>query len=151
MLDVNHRFFDIENYICINLNRIVSKVLKGKDFSPTFRNVTTLNENETEVLLNMRSGKYESVSVKMKDGKVEMIESTETIESQQKLIELLKDADYQTIEVKSRDGKVASIKRTVKKKTASKATGRPRASSSTEPLRSSDEPTSDAVHSNAHG
>lgn len=151
MFDVNHRFFDIENYICINLNRVVSKVLKGKDFSPAFRNVQTLNEDETEVLLNMRSGKYESVSVKMKNGEVEMIEATESVESQQKLVELLKDADYQTIEVKTRDGKVASIKRTVKKKTASKATGRPRASHSTEPLRSSDEPTSDAVPSNAHG
>lgn len=150
MLDVNHRFSDIENYICINLNRVVSKVLKGKDFSPAFRNVQTLNEDETEVLLNMRSGKYESVSVKMKNGEIELIEATESIESQKKLIELLKDADYQNIEVKTRDGKIASIKRTVKKKTATKATGRPRASSSTEPLRSSDDPTSDAVPSHAH-
>lgn len=152
MLDVNHRFSNIEHYICINLSSIVSTFFEGgKDFSPAFRNVATLNEDEADMLLQMRSGAYESVNVRMKDGKIEMIEATETIEAQRKLVDILKEADYQSIEVKTRDGKIASIKRTVKKKPASKATGSPRASLSTEPLRSSGEPTSEAVPSNAHG
>lgn len=151
MLDVNHRFSDIENYICINLNRIVSKVLKGKDFSPAFLNVQTLNDDETEMLLQMRSGKYESVSVKMKDGKVELIEATETMEAQKRLVEILQEEDFQDIELMRRDGQTVSIKRKIQKKSSSKVTGKTRASSSTELLRSSDKPKSDAVHSNAHG
>jgi len=151
MLDVNHRFSDIENYICINLNRIVSKVLKGKDFSPVFRNVTTLNEDEMEVLLHMRQNNCESVSVKMKDGKVELIEATQTEESQKKFIELVKEAKYQKIEVQIAGGEIVSIKRKVKTKPESKATEHTRASPSTEPLRSSDKPKSNAVPSNAHG
>lgn len=145
LVETNRQIFDIEDYICINLNRLVSRIFKDLDFTPVYQASTKLNEEELNVLLHMRSGRYESVSVMMKDGKIEMIEATETIEAQTRLVELLRESDYQHIEVKTRDGKVASIKRTVKRKTASKATGRPRASS-TEQLRPSGEPTSDADH-----
>ncbi len=149
MLDANMQLFDVENFICISLNTIVSRLYKNQDFSPAFRYVETLNKDEAEVLFQMRCGNYENVSVKMKDGKIELIEATQTIDAQKRFIELLKEADYQDIQVKTADGKVVSIKRTVKTKTVSKATENLRASS-TEPLRQSDKPKSKAVRSNAH-
>ena len=149
LVEPNRQFFGIEDHICINLNRLVSRCFKDRDYTPLYKASTKLNDDEVDVLLHMRSGNYESVSVKMKDGKVELIEATQTIESQKKFIELVKEAKYQKIEVQTADGKVISIKRTVKTKPASKATGQTRALSSTEPLRSSDKPKSNAVRSNA--
>lgn len=149
MLDLNHNYFGIENYLFINLNRVISKVFKDKDFSPVIRNAISLDEDEIDVLLRMRSGAYESVSVKMKDGKIELIEAVQSIESQKRFVDLMKEAKYQKIELQTEDGKVVSIKRTVKTKPAAKATENLRASS-TEPLRSSEKPKSKAVRSNAH-
>jgi len=148
MLEINMRLFDLKNYMCISLNTILSKLYTNKDFSPVLRYVETLNEDEAEVLFQMRCGVYESVSVKMKDGKIELIEATETIDAQKRLIELLKEADYQEIQVKTVEGKIVSIKRTIKRKPVTKPTGHTRAAS-TEPLRPSEKPKSKAVRSNA--
>lgn len=149
LVEVNRQIFGIDDHICINLNRLASRIFKDKDFTPVYQASTQLNDDELDVLLHMRSGSYENVSVKMKDGKVELIEATQTIESQKKFIELVKEAKYQKIEAQTENGKIVSIKRTVKTKPAIKATGQTRALSSTEPLRSSDKPKSNAVRSNA--
>lgn len=150
LVEVNRQAFKIDDHICINLNRLASRLFKDKDFSPPYRANVRLSDEEADMLLQMRSGNYESVTVKMKDGHIEMIESTETIEAQTRLVEILQDAAYQDIEVKTKEGKVVSIKRTVKQKTASKATERIRASS-TEPLQSSDKPKLNAVrYAEAH-
>lgn len=115
-IEWNRLTFHIDDYICIDLNRIVSRIFKDKDFTPIYQASTKLNDDELDVLLHMRSGNYESVSVKMKDGKVELIEATQSVESQKKFIELVKEAKYQKIEVQTADGKIVSIKRTVKQK-----------------------------------
>lgn len=145
----NCREFKIGDHICINLNRLASGIFEGKDFTPVYH--SDLDNNEVAVLLHMRDRDCESVSVKTKDGKIELIEATQTVEAQKRIVDLLKEHAYQDITVKRRGGKIVLIKRTVQTKPASKATGKTRASSSTEPLRSSDKPKSNAVHSNAHG
>jgi hypothetical protein len=91
----------------------------------------------------MRLGNCSSVNVKMKDGHVEVIEATQTVEGQKRFVDLLKEDDYQDIEVKQRDGKIVSIKRT--KHHRPKVTGKTRASS-TSPSRSSETPKSNADH-----
>ena len=139
----------LDNFICISLNTIVSNIYKNHDFSPALQYFEVLTKEEADVLFQMRSGKYESVGVKMNNGEIVLIEATQTIDAQKRLIDLLKDADYQDIQLKTATGKIVSIKRTVKIKPASKATENLRASS-TEPLRSSDKPKSKAVRSNAH-
>lgn len=150
-LDARNRCSVIDSYISINLNRVIQDIFKGRnfDFYPKATGFT-LTEDELNLINDVRKGNFESIRIRLKGGEIEMIEATESIDAQKRIVEILSDADFQNIEVKKKDGKIVSIKRTVKKKPASKATGRTRASS-TEPLRSSDKPKSEAVHSNAHG
>jgi hypothetical protein len=150
-LDARNRCSVIDSYISINLNRVVQDIFKDRnfDFYPKTTGFT-LTEEELNLINDVRKGNFESIRIRLKGGEIEMIEATEKIDAQKRIVEILSDADFQDIEVKKKDGKIVSIRRTVKKKPASKATGRTRASS-TEPLRPSDKPKSNAVHSNAHG
>ncbi len=150
MAQLSRDIYGFESFLSINLNAVVSRIYKGKDFSPVSQHSVSLNQEEIEVLFEMRQGRCSSINVRMKDGRVELIESTETVEAQKRLVDLLKEEEYQDIEVKKRDGKIVSIKRTKQKKPESKATGKTRASSSTEPLRQSEKPKSKVVRSNAH-
>jgi len=147
-LDARNRCSFLDCYISINLNNLVMDIFKDKDFYPHAAGFT-LTEDELSLINDIRKGNFESIRIRLKDGKIEMIEATESINAQKRIIEILNDADFQDIEVKKKDGKIVSIKRTVKTKTASKATENLRASS-TAPLRPSEKPKSKAVHSNAH-
>lgn len=149
-LDARNRCSFLDSYISINLNNLVMDIFKGRDFYPTATGYV-LTEDELNLISDVRKGNYESIRIRMKGGQIELIEATESTNAQKRIIEILSEAAFQDILVKQRGGKITSIKRTVQKKPASKATGKTRAPSSTEPLRSSDKPKSNAVHSNAHG
>ncbi|MEI8229740.1 MAG: hypothetical protein WCG83_01220 [Candidatus Peregrinibacteria bacterium] len=147
MVQLNREWFGLKSFLSININTIVSRIFNGKDFFPMLTHLVSLTNEEIEVILEMRQGHYSCISIKMRDGHIELIESTETMEGQKRFIDLLKDGDYQDIEVKKRDGKIVSIKRTKQRKPT--ATGKTRAPS-TSISRLSEKPKSKADSSNAH-
>lgn len=140
----------IDSYLCLNMNQLVQELYSNKfDFYPKVENTSLrLTAEELSLLGDMRSGQFESIRVRLRDGKIELIEATQTVKSQRRIIEILEDARYQDIEVKRADGQVVSIKRTIKKHPGKTATEDLRAL--TNPSRSSENPKSEANDSHAH-
>jgi len=112
------RMGHLKNHIQIFLNPLILKFLKLKEpYNPDRLKLSSLSKDENQVIDNLRSGNYESVKIKMKDGKINLIESEELVNSKNKIIDLLKEGNFQDIELKQRDGNIVSIKRTIKMKT----------------------------------
>ena len=109
-------FFPIANHVRIEINPILQRLFPKLELG-TIREVRVqLADDEMEVLQLIRSGRFESVTVKRKNGRIERIEAEETVEAQRRIAEILQDADFQDISVKKENGRVVSIKRTIKKK-----------------------------------
>ena len=75
-----------------------------------------LTTEELELLYMMRMEEYESIRVKMFDGKIERFEATELIKNETRIIDILKKGRYQSIEIKQDQGRIVQIKRTIRKK-----------------------------------
>lgn len=106
----------IGSHIRINLNQLIQRIYPTMDLKPITRNSLELTPEEMELMLFVRTGNFESITVKRKDGKIEFIEGTETLSADARLTEIIKEQDYQTIEIKTANGKTVGFKRTIKKR-----------------------------------
>ena len=63
----------------------------------------------------LRTGSYNSVTIKYRNGEMERIEAEEEV-PERRIIDILKEADFQDVTIKRRDGKVVHVSRTLLKK-----------------------------------
>lgn len=108
-----------ENGKCIllTLNDYVKERLPNMYVPPCYINLCDMGDDESSLIEIIRTKNFESIKIKMKDGKIDIIEGTEKIAlKNKKIVDLLKDEDFQNIELKQESGKVVCIHRTVKKK-----------------------------------
>ncbi len=75
-----------------------------------------LSKEEKQVLKMLRQQAFESIKVTQRNGRIDMIESTQRIEERTKFVDILKEHDYQNIEIKQNDGRVVYINRTIRTK-----------------------------------
>lgn len=106
----------VDDHIVININKILAETFPRTDFRPEFEPHLSLLPEEMELMAMIRLGNYESIEVKLNDGRIERFDSTENILTDKKLSNILKEHKYQKIEIIQQNGKVQCIKRTVKKK-----------------------------------
>ena len=108
---------EIDSFISVNLNRLIQRMYPDKDLAAKFQATLNLSPEEMELMLFVRTGNFETITVKRKDGKIDLIEATETLSvADARVTKILNEQDYQTIEIKKADGKIVCIKRTIKKK-----------------------------------
>ena len=119
-----------QNYIFIKLNPIVNKLLQLKNLSPikthsglydaydnADKQMLATNPSESELLLMSRDKGIHEITVHLKNGKIERLESKEDLseEIKQKVANampnLLKKSKYQTITIAVNDGKVVRVLR----------------------------------------
>ena len=112
----NMEITGLEPHVHINLNAILRSMYPDRDLSPVVGNTMKLSDEEMELLVLIRMGEYEQLTVKQQDGRIELIEGTQTEKPDQRITEILGKGEWQDISLKQRDGKVVSIKRTVQKK-----------------------------------
>lgn len=105
-----------DDSILICLNDILQRIYGDKDLKPDYSTNYDLTKEEVQLLIAIRLDLWSEIKIRGKDGKITMIERTENIENETKVIEILRSHNYQNIELKQVDGKVVSFKRTVKKK-----------------------------------
>jgi len=113
--DISASNFHFADHIKISLNRILQmSFFKSKvDLEPIPESIHDLSHEETELLFMLRMGKYESIKVKLEDGKIELLEGVEMLKNDKRIIDILHENNYQNIEIKQKDGNVVLIKRTV--------------------------------------
>ncbi|MGE3799470.1 MAG: MerR family transcriptional regulator [Candidatus Kapaibacterium sp.] len=112
-----NRSLALFHYVLIDFSLILRGVFQNSNFTPDFGTGYDLTEEEQEFLLMLRTGNYDSLTIRSKGGMIETIESEEVITGQ-RIADVLKQEDFQNIEIKKRDGKVVRMTRTTLKKLA---------------------------------
>lgn len=105
----------LADHVRINLNAIVQRLLPKFDLDPKIDTPLHLRDEEVHVLFMLRTGNYNSVTIKYRNGEMERIEAEEEI-PERRIIDILKEADFQDVTIKRRDGKEVHVSRTVLKK-----------------------------------
>jgi hypothetical protein len=105
----------LADHVRINLNAMVQRLLPKFDLHPNISTPVHLSDDEVHVLLMLRTGNYQSVTVKYHDGEIKRIEAEEDVQGR-RIIDILRDEDYQDITIKRRDGKDILVSRTLLKK-----------------------------------
>ena len=105
----------IGTHLQVNINEIVQKIFPDQDFSPKYKNEALITPKEFELLYIMRTGNFEEINVKFKNGSLYLVEGTESLENEEKIQDIIREGQYQNIEIKQENCKVVSFKRTVRK------------------------------------
>lgn len=104
----------LADHVRINLNSILQRLFPKLDLRPQRSTTAALTDEETKVLFLLRTGNYDSLEIKRRDGRIERIEATEEVDAAAKIEQLLSEHDFQEITVKEHEGRVARITRTIK-------------------------------------
>ncbi len=104
------------NCIIISLNEIIQNIYPKLDLKPQFEYTLNLNPSEFELLTTIRMQDFQSIKVKLNNGKIEMFEASKPEKVEKRIVDILKADLYQNIEIKQVNGNIVYINRTVKKK-----------------------------------
>ena len=109
------RHLQLNDYIVVNVHSIMQPLFPGWDLSPLFETTVEVDQKEFEVLFTLRTGTYESINVKMKNGEINTLE-LEQNHFFPSVHELLRESDFQNLEIKQRDGNtVHATQKTLKR------------------------------------
>jgi hypothetical protein len=78
--------------------------------------INNFSPEELQLIEMTRNQKFQSLKIIKRDGRIDMIESTERVADRSRIVDILKEHDYQNIEIKQSDGRIVLINRTVKTK-----------------------------------
>ena len=75
-----------------------------------------LSPSEIQVLEMVRSKRFISIKLIVKNGEVDVIEGLERMHTGERIIDLLKQHDFQNLEIKQSNGKIVCVNRIFRKK-----------------------------------
>lgn len=80
------------------------------------RQPTRLSPSEVQVLEMLRSKRFLSINLIIKNGEVDTIEGLERVDTGKRIIDMLKQHDFQNLEIKQSNGKIVCVNRVFRKK-----------------------------------
>lgn len=108
------------SYLLISVNRIVKKIphpiLRTIETRHDYFSTASLSKAEKGIFWAIRKGNFDSITVRLKNGKVDMLEAEESLDARERVVDLLKSGDFQDISLKQQNGRVVSVKRNLKQK-----------------------------------
>lgn len=105
----------LADHVRISLNGVLQSLFPRMELSPKRDRSMALSDEELDVLVMLRTGNYNSVTIKYRNGEMERIEAEEQV-PERRIIDILKEADFQDVTIKRRDGKDIHVSRTLLKK-----------------------------------
>jgi len=75
-----------------------------------------LSPSEIQVLEMVRSKRFLSIKLIIKNGEVDAIEGLERLDTGERIIDMLKQHDFQNLEIKQSNGKIVCVNRIFRKK-----------------------------------
>lgn len=75
-----------------------------------------LSKSEMQALEMIRSRKYISIKLIIKNGEVDTIEGLERLDTKERIIDVLNQHDFQNIEIKKSHGKIVCVNRVFRQK-----------------------------------
>jgi hypothetical protein len=73
-----------------------------------------LSDKEVALLYFIRTGDFESIKIRMKEGDVYLLEGTKKIANKKRITEIINQGDFQDIEIKTQNGEIVHISSTKK-------------------------------------
>lgn len=117
---VSRDFLGLDNHIQLSLNNIIQGFFPDVDLKPTQKIEIPVDLDEMELLAFIRLNIFEKVEIKLKSGKMNILEGTERLAVSEKLAEIVRQHDYQKIEFDIAGGKKVSFTRKVQHKIRNK-------------------------------
>jgi DNA-binding transcriptional MerR regulator len=105
----------IADHVRIALNPLIQRFLPKLNLKADHEPGVVLTDKETSVLLALRDRRNSQVTVRMKGGVPDHLESRSEVEGR-RIIDLLDDGPFLDLTVKQRDGKVVSMTRVLQEK-----------------------------------
>jgi DNA-binding transcriptional MerR regulator len=114
--DFSSSLLPMKDHLQIDINNLVKKIFPKITRTPKNEITFSLKPEELDLIYMLRMDNFESIRIKLEDGKIERIEGTEILENDSRIIDIIRQQAYQNIEIKQKDGKTVQIKRTIFKK-----------------------------------
>jgi len=112
-LEANLCFIRRTYYVVIYLNPILQRLMTGLPLDPKIEDGDVkVTSDEAQLLSLIRSGSYEQIRIRLRDGAIKVLEAEERL-STERIVDILNDSDFQDVEIKRRDGKNVVIRRTL--------------------------------------
>ena len=108
---------DLPVHLVLNFYSLAKKVFPNNNFETTqnlYIDNSNLTNDESKILFHFRTGDFDEMKIRMKDGSIFLIEKGTEITNETKYAEILKNKDYADIEIKKHNGKTSYIKLTEK-------------------------------------
>ncbi|MBB1285253.1 MerR family transcriptional regulator [Flavisolibacter sp. BT320] len=106
----------MDNHIQLNLNDLLQEMFPDVDLKPSMKLDAPLSVNELELLAYLGLGKFETITVKFNNGKMEQFEGVQRIKAKRRIQEIMQEHKYQNIMIQEEDGNITAIFQTIKKK-----------------------------------
>ena len=103
----NIKFDTIKNFISINLNELLERIYEQK-FNVNSR-IKLLTEREAELLMMIRTQKYEEITIKMNNRKIKNFIVSKAENTNQQIAEIISKKEYQNIQIIVRNKKIERI------------------------------------------
>lgn len=106
----------VSPYIYFDFESLIRKEFPNNSFDSIGQvgESNDLSDDELQLLYFIRSGDFESIKIRIKNGEVLLIEAEEKIDVSQRIVDIIKKGAFQDIEIKTQLGKIVSIKSTEK-------------------------------------
>lgn len=113
--------FADRGFVFLELSPLVNRLLEAlgnepiaphRRFHTFMHDLERGNPAERAVLGMLRDPKLDKVEVKLNDGRIETVTSSEWAERQADIVALVESEPYQQVQITSRDGSIATIKQT---------------------------------------
>ena len=101
-------------HVSLSLNVVLQNIFRDKDLRPIYNSWVDLDEKETKLLEKIKSGKFDNLSLTLKDGVVCKLEGEKAYNGNAQLHDIQREYENQDYEVKQRGGKIRHIKQTIK-------------------------------------
>lgn len=105
----------IPDHIVINVNEILQRIFPDKNLKPIY-NGYNLNEQEEEVIEQIRTGDWKLIEIIGTDGNIDRIDKTVSYDPVERILELLLQHEYQDIVISVAGGKIVKLMNKIKKK-----------------------------------
>jgi len=108
----------IAPHLVFNFYAFAKEIFPNNQFTWGLENPESaeLTVAEMKILYYLRTGDYQEIKIRMKDGETYLIEATKKVDLPTKIVDVIREAKYQNIEIKVENDRIVNISSTEKVK-----------------------------------
>lgn len=98
-------------HIVFNFYYLANQIFPNNNFESleSLKNESKLKPSEMKVLYFIRTGDFQEIKIRMKEGDIYLVEGNKKLGNKERIIDIINNASYQNIEIKTENGKIVSI------------------------------------------